>query len=403
MKVIYIGTIVPNDYINNYPSTSVAANNFQSGLLKGIAKDKKIKLKIYSVPARRGWPGKSSVFFSRNENLPFYYGLNVSILSFINIKFYKEISIRFHTFCSLLKELCLKSHEKCCIISYNGDGRLTASIRFLRHFLNFKYICMVVDPPEYKGTTSRKGMLWKKIYQYNKNAYMKSVYAADALVVLNKSFITINKIKSKYIVIDGGISLDEIETIKHEKPRVYYDKKNFNIVFTGTLHEHSGVLRLIDMFEQSNIQGALLHIYGSGVDQVKVKQRADRNTKIIYHGPVDFNTAISAQYEADLLICPNPITHPINQVAFPSKLIEYLGSNTPILVTKLPSIGLEYNDAVVFYDDTLDDFKVKVKMIMNMSNNALNVLTENAMHLAHDSKEWDAQSKKLLKLIKDTI
>lgn len=404
IKVIYIGTTIPDNRLMDYPETSIAANNFQAGLLRGILKNSEIDISVFSVPPRKSWPGKGAVLKQSKEQLTWLGRTTINIIPFLNIKYWKELSIRLHTYFSLRKALQKTiDTEQTVVISYNGDGRIADSIRALKRRYRFVYLCMVVDPPEYKGTTTRSGSLWEYIYARNRVAYMKAVQCAEALVVLNKAFIDINSITKPYLVIDGGISLKDIDEIHRKDPLLSFDKAYFNIVFTGTLHEHSGILRLINMFSDYKNNKVRLHIFGEGLLRAQVENKTKEDCRIIYHGGVSFEKAISAQYQADLIVCPNPINHPINRVAFPSKLIEYLGSCTPILVTSLDSIGNEYKGCVIFYDDTTEDFIDKLTQIMQLSIEERTLIGRKAYEMARKQKDWEKQSELLFCFLKELL
>lgn len=404
MRLIYIGTIIPEGLVRDYPETSIAANNFQTGLIYPLVQTNSLNCLLFSVPARRAWPAHHSLLSQSGKDLPWRDAATIHVIPFCNLKFWKEMSIRIHCYFKLF--LALREgtkDEKTVVLSYNGDGRISAAIRALKKRFGFSYICMVVDPPEYKGTTSRKGKLWEYIYSRNRAMYLRAVQAADALVVLNEAFITINDIHKPYLLIDGGVSLEAIERIRQEPPKYQFDPSCFHVVFTGTLHEHSGVLRLIDMFESCEDAKLRLHIFGDGLLRDTVARSVELDSRIEFHGGVDFASAVSAQQQADLIVCPNPINHPINKVAFPSKLIEYLASGTPILATSLDSIGEEYRNCVVFYDDTEADFREKLASIMKMSSEERHMLGKRAFDLARNQKEWQKQSERLLKFIKEQI
>ena len=60
---------------------------------------------------------------------------------------------------------------------------------------------------------------------------------------------------------------------------------------------------------------------------------------------------LRAYRSADLLVQPRPTNQSFVRYSFPSKLIEYMASGTPVLTTRLVSVTDEYTPYVYWIED----------------------------------------------------
>ena len=122
-------------------------------------------------------------------------------------------------------------------------------------------------------------------------------------------------------------------------------------LFSGSVNEANGINILVKAFQMSSLSDVDLHIYGSGPYTEKLVQACRRHSNILYNGTVRNDIVVNKQKEADLLINPRPSNIEFGAFSFPSKLIEYMASGTPVLTTRLPGIPIEYYDYVYVIED----------------------------------------------------
>ena len=121
------------------------------------------------------------------------------------------------------------------------------------------------------------------------------------------------------------------------------------MVYAGGLHKAYGIDLLVDAFEQAELTGTQLWLFGQGDCVSYIQQKG--NPSIIYKGVVDRETMISIEKSATLLVNPRPTTEEFSKCSFPSKLMEYMASGTPVLTSRLLCIGEEYFDKMYFFND----------------------------------------------------
>lgn len=84
----------------------------------------------------------------------------------------------------------------------------------------------------------------------------------------------------------------------------------------------------------------ILEIYGDGDYRAELVELAAKHDRIIYKGLVSRDVIVARQKQVALLINPRPSSYEYTQYSFPSKIMEYMLSGTPVLTTKLPGIPM---------------------------------------------------------------
>lgn len=203
----------------------------------------------------------------------------------------------------------------------------------------------------------------------------------------------VNPRQRPYIIMEGLCDIQEKQTIENTV-QVKKPKKPI-CVYTGSLFPGIGIENLIDAF--STIKGYELHLYGAGPLVGKLENK--KNIK--YCGAVTNTVAVEKQKEATLLINPRPISLGYAKYSFPSKMMEYMVSGTPVLTTKLPGIPKEYYEYVFLTDDSVEGLKKALEAVLSLSDDELTSKGDSAKSFVLEKKNNISQAKNILKLIKD--
>jgi len=129
-------------------------------------------------------------------------------------------------------------------------------------------------------------------------------------------------------------------------------KEPFTILYAGGLSQAYGVDRLIDavlIFDSG--ADIRLKLYGRGDQEVRIRQLAVKDSRIIYGGFVDAATLVPELCAADILINPRPTSELFAAQSFPSKLVEYLATGRPVLTTRITSIPHALKEHFYYIDD----------------------------------------------------
>jgi glycosyltransferase involved in cell wall biosynthesis len=123
------------------------------------------------------------------------------------------------------------------------------------------------------------------------------------------------------------------------------------VVYAGSLRTSYGVDRLVDAVSGLTDPPATLEVYGNGELAGWVSEVAAEQTRI--EGPrlLSRDDLLRAYQSADLLVQPRPTNQSFVRYSFPSKIIEYMASGTPVLTTRLVSVTDDYSPYVYWIDD----------------------------------------------------
>ncbi|WP_292059043.1 glycosyltransferase [Brevundimonas sp. UBA5936] len=176
-------------------------------------------------------------------------------------------------------------------------------------------------------------------------------------IVLNDRFVTSSRLKVRYIKIPVGVE-DELSPPQDSKA----DEQRCRVfMVAGTLNEDNGTGLLLTAFQSIRRPDVELHIYGYGPLTDLVCSAAEKDRRIKYHGAIPNAQIIAAQRRVACLVHlrdPKAVT---SQYAFPSKLVEYLVSGTPVLSNIFP--GIEGLDQYIIPIKDFDEESVSGRML----------------------------------------
>lgn len=125
------------------------------------------------------------------------------------------------------------------------------------------------------------------------------------------------------------------------------DGKTFTIGYFGGLHRAYGVSLLLSAFEMANRDDWCWVISGRGDLEDQLKDLAARDPRVKYLGFVASNEFSKVYENIDVLVNPKPVSTPLAFMAFPSKLVEYLGTGKPVITTNLPTLDKDFREHLI--------------------------------------------------------
>lgn len=127
------------------------------------------------------------------------------------------------------------------------------------------------------------------------------------------------------------------------------------IIYAGGLSEAYGVDRLVNAIEGLSDPSIRLQTYGRGELVSWIDNLAVSSCHVGVNEFVPRAEVVRSYAGADLLVQPRPVGQRIARYSFPSKLLEYMGSGTPVLSTRLSGIPSEYEPFLYWIDDDSED------------------------------------------------
>ena len=217
----------------------------------------------------------------------------------------------------------------------------------------------------------------------------------DGYVLLTEAMNKLVNPKGKpYIIMEGICDDVEIE------PSNRCNNDKFICVYTGSLSRQVGIEPLLNAFEKLNNDNAELIIYGKGSCEDLIIERGEKDEQIKYGGLVTNEEAARIQREADLLINPRPSNIGYAAYSFPSKIMEYMASGTPVLTTRLSGIPQEYYKYVyAINNDTTDGIYNALQHVLNLPEQEREAKGRAAQEYVKTRKNKRVQGKRILDMM----
>ena len=178
------------------------------------------------------------------------------------------------------------------------------------------------------------------------------------------------------------------------------DSKENYFLYSGTLDRRYGIRNLLDSFVGSGIENFDLLICGDGDDRKYVEKMASTYPRIKFLGQLDRSVVLNFQRDAKLLINPRNNESAFTKYSFPSKVIEYMSSGTPVLMYELDGIPEEYYEFCFVIPPDDDGLSTKLLEISKLSDDELLAKGCSAKRFIVENKMPGVQVKKLLEEIK---
>lgn len=248
-------------------------------------------------------------------------------------------------------------------------------------------VAVVTDLPYY--VANGKKTFFIRLTQYLMQRFDYYVLLTEAM---NEK---INRYKKPFIIMEGLCDYKKRADTKH-------NNNKFICVYTGSLSPNTGIENLVKAVSEMDEINFQLHIYGDGSLKNWLLEQTEECRNIKYFGLITNERALEIQAEANLLINPRPVNISYCEFSFPSKLMEYMASGTPVLSTKLPGIPEEYEPYMFWINDaTPDGIKASLRNILELNEEVIAKKGLEAQTFVCNYKNKRYQCKRILNLIDD--
>jgi glycosyltransferase involved in cell wall biosynthesis len=389
--IAYVGSVVPNDKRYWNSAFSAAGSMFQTNLLLAL---KRAGLRIDPVLSFVPLPSfpRSKTVVVGPSSTELSNGLSIQLLPYINITPLKQLSIGAMTFLSLALWAWKHRREQRVIYSYNltvPPGLFSwAAARLTRSKLVASLNDINVPGETVPGTWSTR--LDYRLHRWLIPRLDGHVAVADAIM---QDFAP----ERAFIRVEGGVT----ETVFQQTAvRSTSTDGTFTMVAAARLDASNGVQLLLDAFERVSEPRWRLIIAGSGPLEDAVKVAASRDPRITFAGFLPFEKVLQLYTRADLLLNIRATRTLHTRYFFPSKLMEYLASGTPVLTTDTGHVEQEFGDFVyLLRDESADAIIDSLRQIAALSGDERLARGSRAREYMQQSKTWDAQGKRLAQYI----
>lgn len=272
-----------------------------------------------------------------------------------------------------------------------------AVVIILAKVLNCKSFGYVYDT--HRQATEKMPLIKKVIANIYFNFGFYWVKKSSALLVLNESFIKKSLINTPYfktkIGVNYWLSGRESEGAKTAR-RPNTDKPI--IIFAGTMNRENGVNLLIDFVnENKNIQ-CELHFYGDGEEASSVQALEIIDARVRYFGRVSEGLLEEKLVSADFLINLRDPAGLSVDYSFPSKLIKFMSTGTPVISNRFPGL----DDCYAGHLYLIDDFNAKSfsRMVTSLLKNDLNRdVGDTAKDFVAKENDWNSIAEQVIEFL----
>lgn len=326
MKILFCGTMVPNEIEYQVKGISAAGNRFQNNLISYLQKA----------------------------------GHDVHQCSYIGVRVPESV-VR------LLKE----DQKKCSRRQYTvKNGKWLQSLRQYRAMVRSKMddieivICYNIIYawillPEWTKKEHKKRIAIVADYSESisyrslaRKCYARlqlwSMRRFDKVVGLSGNIEKMLKKNQKFVLMEGGIQPELYVAFSY---KAHEEGVPLTLMYSGLLGSVPGVDLLLEGMKYVKRRDIRLVLTGKGPLEESVRHACELDDRICYAGNLPYNDYVKLLQEVDILINPRDMNLPENLNNFPSKVMDYLAAGKTIISTKFA--GWEkFADYIVFIDCT---------------------------------------------------
>lgn len=350
MKIIFISGALPNDILAEYDNkyAKKTQRNVQQWWDYSLA----VQLRqqcgeenffAISFPPVSTYPA-SKCLFHKARTVTTKDGFLIFLPRMCNLAGVRHINLM-NTIYRKIRAIVKKfPEEKIVILTHCIYLQSAIPAHRAKKFSKVEIYTIVPDLPEHATGQALNGhKLLKKLFSIYTKWTLPLKYKFDGYICFSKHQMEHLNKERPYMVMEGFIDctmFDEVQPQEFAVPR---------IVYAGGVMYRYGMKELVEGFCKANIQGVELWIYGDGdaVDYIKGKE----SERVFYGGCVSRQEMLSIEKGAFMLVNPRPTEDEYSRCSFPSKLMEYMSSGTPVFTSRLGSIGEEYFDKMNFFEE----------------------------------------------------
>ena len=281
---------------------------------------------------------------------------------FINIPFMKQATSVRSVVKIIRKLMKNRQDQELTIITHCFYPQSFYAVKALQKWYQVKVYTIIPDLPDFSYSNLNKknkllGLLWKRF-----NAMKQKLKGIpDGYICFSERQRNYLDRSKPYIVMEGFADIDYIDSI--EEAKLASDKRI--IMYAGALKQAYGVDDMVRAFMEIGATDAELWIYGDGESREWIEKVSD--SRVRYMGCVTRDEVVAVEKSVYALINPRPAKEEYAKCSFPSKLLEYMATGTPVLTTRLESMPVEYTEKLMFIeDDSAEGIKKAMGELLGM-------------------------------------
>jgi glycosyltransferase involved in cell wall biosynthesis len=382
---------------------SYAQEKLEKMIFKGAAFNEINITAISSIPVR-AYPGNRILWWKskvRNIN----ESVKLIHLAFINLLIIKQLIFFlgsfYQTFIWCLKN---RNNKNKAMLSYSANPPILLPMLFICKLFRVKSFIIVTEITELRFFDGQSSILRSFLLKIMLKVSTFLHESFDGYILITESMNQmVNKRKSPYFVMEGMVDVTDIN-IMGESPSTENENTVKKILYTGSLNKEYGFKTLISAFKKMEMQDIELVFCGQGSYSDELIKETEIDNRIKYLGMLPYKDVLQLQKSSDFLINPRPTNNIYTNYSFPSKTLEYLLTETPVISTKLNGIPKEYDNYLIYMEDETEEGVNKFLNHLLKCDYA--ILKETAIegkNFILNNKNIEVQTGNLFKFIDKTI
>ena len=207
-------------------------------------------------------------------------------------------------------------------------------------------VVFMTDPPSLRTRFDHGlGLLMKRV---DKRLIESGLRSVDGVVSLTKPLAE-DFAPGKPVLLMEGIARP-VHSETSDVPPDHELRTSPVVLYAGGLRKEYGVEALLEAVRASHGSWEL-HLYGRGPMEEDCRKAADEDARVVFHGVADSQTLGRAYSCATVLVNPRQLDADFIKYSFPSKLLEYMTTGTPVVTTHLPTIPTAYDPFLIYTPD----------------------------------------------------
>lgn len=399
MDILCLMGLFPNEYRETIEKDSkgnpqYAADKLQWHLVNGLDEIEGIELRIVNSLYIGSYPKRYKRLMI--PTFPFRHSESAKQdinVGFCNLTGLKMISRYFTARRAVARWAREESKEPKILMSYALTTPFCQIVAYIkRKFPHVKACVVVPDLPEFMNTAA---MQEKPVYRFLKKIQVKALHRAirrvDGYVLLTDAMKTWFKKPITYTVVEGIASGK-----KNDVPQAPVARSK-TILYAGGIKREYGVVDLAEAFVKADRPDWELVIYGNGSAMPDLEALAQEHSNIVLKGSRPNAEVVAHQKQVAVLVNPRK-NQEFTKYSFPSKILEYMSSGTPVLAYKLDGIPAEYDDYFFSIPDEENGFTRALQGVMDMTDAQREEMGQKAKRFVDEQKNPKAQCEKIVDL-----
>jgi glycosyltransferase involved in cell wall biosynthesis len=300
---------------------------------------------------------------------------------------------------SLLRRLLAWSRRRRLILLYNLYPAPAAISLFAARLTGARVVAIVADLHVPGAGTRPAGVM-------NRIDFALQTWAMprlDGLIVLTRQMATDFAGDAPVLHMEGGVEDSGAAGFKPAEMRRRAEGPPLHsIMYSGGLSEFRGVSLLLDAFKR--LRGDYqLWITGRGELERDVERAAAADPRITYFGVVERERLRELHARAAVLVNPLVTRYASSRYIFPSKLLEYMATGTPVLTTMPPDVAAEYAQYVYGFNETPEELAAAIERVLALPAEDRDAFGARARAFVLEKKNWRIQGERVTKFIAEVM